>query len=76
MVESNDADNLNPELENRLDDLFDDNDTPLPDNEDPDASEYYPLSELKKFNFIHRLGNNRRGLGKAAAADKGSECGV
>ena len=47
MVESNDADNLNPELENRLDDLFDENDTSLPDNEDRDVSEYYPLSELK-----------------------------
>jgi len=47
LVESNNADNLNPELENRLDDLFDDNDTPLPDNEDHDVSEYYPLSELK-----------------------------
>lgn len=47
MVESNNADNLNPELENRLDDLFDDNDTTLPDNEDHDVSEYYPLSELK-----------------------------
>ena len=47
MVESNDADNLNPELENRLDDLFDDNNTPLPDDEDRDVSEDYPLSELK-----------------------------
>ena len=47
MVEPNDADKLNPELENRLDDLFDENNTLLPDNEDRDASEYYPLSELK-----------------------------
>ena len=47
MVEPNDADNLNPELENRLDDLFDESDTLLPDNEDHDIAEYYPLSELK-----------------------------
>ena len=47
MAELNDADNLNPELENRLDDLFDENNTLLPDNEDRDVSEYYPLSELK-----------------------------
>ena len=47
MAEPNDADNLNPELENRIDDLFDENNTLLPDNEDRDGSEYYPLSELK-----------------------------
>jgi hypothetical protein len=47
LAELNDADNLNPELENRLDDLFDENNTLLPDNEDRDVSEYYPLSELK-----------------------------
>ena len=47
MVELNDADNLKPELENRLDDLFDESDTILPDNEDRDVAEYYPLSELK-----------------------------
>jgi hypothetical protein len=47
LVEPNDTDNLKPELENRLDDLFDESDTPLPDNEDRDVSEYYPLSELK-----------------------------
>ena len=47
MVKPNDADNLKPELENRLDDLFDENDTPLPHSEDRDVSEYYPLSELK-----------------------------
>ena len=47
MVEPNDADNLNPDLENRLDDIFDEKDAHLPDNEDRDASEYYPLSELK-----------------------------
>ena len=47
MVEPNDADNLKPELENRLDDLFDESDTQLPDNEDCDVSEYYSLSQLK-----------------------------
>jgi len=47
LVEPNNADNLNPELENRLDDLFDENNTPLPDNGDRDVSECYPLSELK-----------------------------
>ena len=47
MVEPNDADKLNPELENRLDELSDENNASLPDNEDRDVSEYYPLSELK-----------------------------
>ena len=47
MVEPNDVDKLNPELENRLDELIDENDAALPDNEDHDVSEYYPLSELK-----------------------------
>ena len=37
MVEPNDADNLNPELENKLDDLFDEDEAPLLDNENPDA---------------------------------------
>jgi len=47
LVEPNSADNLNLDLENRLDDLFDGKDVPLPDNEDRDVSKYYPLSELK-----------------------------
>jgi len=47
LVEPNDDNNLNPEFENRLDDLFDENNTPLLDNEDRDVSETYPLSELK-----------------------------
>jgi S-adenosylmethionine synthetase len=47
LVESNDTDKLNPELEDRLDDLFDENNTALPDNDDRAGSEYYPLSELK-----------------------------
>ena len=47
MVEPNDDDNLNPELENKLDDLIDENDAPLLGNENHDASGHYPLSELK-----------------------------
>ena len=47
MVEPNDADNLTPELEDQLDDLFDEPSTSLPDNEDRDISKHYPLSELK-----------------------------
>jgi len=47
LVESKDTDKLNPEPEDRLDDLFDENDTALPDNDDRAGSEYYPLSELK-----------------------------
>lgn len=47
MVEPNDTDKLNPELEDRLDDLFDEDNTSLPDNDDCAGSEYYPLSELK-----------------------------
>jgi len=47
LVEPNDTDKLNPELEDRLDDLFDEDNTSLPDNDDCAGSEYYPLSELK-----------------------------
>ena len=47
MVEPNDVDNLNPELESRLDDLVAEKDTSLPDDEDRHESENYPLSELK-----------------------------
>ncbi len=47
MVEPNDADNLTPELEGRLDDLFDEHNASLPDNGDRDGSKFYPLSELK-----------------------------
>ena len=47
MVEPNDADNLTPELEGRLDDLFDEHNTSLPDNGDRDGSKFYPLAELK-----------------------------
>jgi hypothetical protein len=47
LVEPNRADNLSTEVENKLDDLFDRNDTRLPDNENNDVSGHYPLSELK-----------------------------
>ena len=51
MVEPNDADNLNSGLNNRQDDLFAENDTPLLDKETGNASEHYPLSELKNLIF-------------------------
>lgn len=47
MVEPNHADNFNPEVENKLDDLFERNDTLLLVNENNDVSGQYPLSELK-----------------------------
>jgi hypothetical protein len=49
--EPNDADNLNSGLDNRLNDLFAENDTPLLDKETGNASEHYPLSELKNLIF-------------------------
>jgi hypothetical protein len=49
--EPNDADNLNSGLDNRLDDLFAENDNPLLDKETGNASEHYPLSELKNLIF-------------------------
>jgi hypothetical protein len=51
LVEPRDADNLNSGLDDRLDDLFAENDTPLLDKETGDASEHYPLSELKNLIF-------------------------
>ena len=51
MGEPNDADNLNSGLDNRMDDLFAENDTPLLDKETGNASEHYPLSELKNLIF-------------------------
>ena len=51
MVEPNDADNLNAELDNRVDDLNAENDPPLLANEGGNASGYYPLSELKNLIF-------------------------
>ncbi len=38
---------MNPELENRLEDLFGNGDSPLPDIQARDSAEYYPLAELK-----------------------------
>ena len=51
MGEPYDADNLNSGLDNRLDDLFAENDTPLLDKEGGDSSGHYPLSELKNLIF-------------------------
>lgn len=47
MADSKDVDTLSSELESRLDDLFGENNVPLPDVEDSDPSEHYPLAELK-----------------------------
>jgi hypothetical protein len=38
---------MSSELESRLDDLFGENDIPLPDSQDGDSTDYYPLAELK-----------------------------
>jgi len=40
-------DTLSSELESRLDDLFGENDIPLPDAQDKSLKEHYPLAELK-----------------------------
>jgi hypothetical protein len=47
LVEPNNVENLSPEHENQLDDLFDKNDTLSTDKENCDVSRHYPLSELK-----------------------------
>lgn len=47
MVNPKDIDTLSSELENRLDDLFGENDDPLPDAQDKPHKELYPLAELK-----------------------------
>ena len=47
MVDSKDNDILSAELENRLDDLFDENETQLPDAQEKNLKEHYPLAELK-----------------------------
>ena len=47
MADSKDVDTLSSELESRLDDLFGENNVPLPGAEDSDPSAYYPLAELK-----------------------------
>ena len=47
MVEPNEVENSNPENESKLDDPFDNDTTLVLDNENIDASDHYPLSELK-----------------------------
>ena len=42
-----DDDTMSSELESRLDDLFGENDIPLPDSKDGDPTDHYPLAELK-----------------------------
>jgi hypothetical protein len=47
LVESKNIDTLSTELENRLDDLFGENDGPLSDDQNEALKEHYPLAELK-----------------------------
>ncbi len=47
MVDPKDIDTLSSELENRLDDLFGENDIQLPDVPEKNLKEHYPLAELK-----------------------------
>ena len=47
MADSKDVDTLSTELENRLDDLFGDNNVAPPDEEENDVAAHYPLAELK-----------------------------
>jgi hypothetical protein len=47
LAEPNDCDSLNPELDNRLEDLFGNGETTLPDGQAKGSEEHYPLSELK-----------------------------
>ena len=47
MVDPKEIDTMSSELENRLDDLFGENDIQLPDAQDKNAKEHYPLAELK-----------------------------
>ena len=47
MVDPKDNDTMNSELEDRLDDLFGENDIQLSDASDEKLKEYYPLAELK-----------------------------
>ena len=42
-----DDDTMSTELESRLDDLFGENDIPLPDSQGRDSKDLYPLAELK-----------------------------
>jgi len=47
LVDPTDIDTLSSELENRLDDLFGENDIQLPDAQEKNLKEHYPLAELK-----------------------------
>jgi hypothetical protein len=47
LAQANDVDTLSSELESRLDDLFGENDIPLPAAQDRHAADHYPLAELK-----------------------------
>jgi hypothetical protein len=47
LVDPKNIDTLSSELENRLDDLFGENDAPLTDAQDKNLKEHYPLAELK-----------------------------
>ena len=47
MADSKDVDILSSELENRLDDLFGENNGALPDADENEAAAHYPLAELK-----------------------------
>jgi len=47
LVDPKNMDTLSSELENRLDDLFGENNVPLPDAQDKTLKEHYPLAELK-----------------------------
>ena len=47
MADSKDVDTLSAELENRLDDLFGENNTAPAEAQDDDISAHYPLAELK-----------------------------
>jgi hypothetical protein len=47
LAQPKDVDTLSSELESRLDDLFGEDDIPLPESQDRDATDHYPLAELK-----------------------------
>ena len=57
MADSKDVDTLSAELENRLDDLFGDNNLAPTEAEDNDVAAHYPLAELK--NLILSIGSLR-----------------
>jgi hypothetical protein len=47
LLDPKDIDTMSSELENRLDDLFAENDVPPTDDQDKNLKEHYPLAELK-----------------------------